>query len=166
MPRSRSEIRALSGRYPNAKPLMGSDATASAVARGLDGAYLAHLATHGRFRADNPLFSSLELADGPLTVYDLEQLGQCPEILVLSACDTALSGINPGDELMGVASAVFALGTRTLIASVAPVADHAAAELMIAFHQALAQGREPAQALALAGLEVPEAPGFICLGTR
>ncbi|HEV2634783.1 MAG TPA: CHAT domain-containing protein [Actinocrinis sp.] len=166
LPDADAEIRALSGLYPHAKPLAGPDATAGAVAQALDGAYLAHLATHGRFRADNPLFSCLELADGPLTVYDLEQLGQCPEILVLSACDTALSGIRPGDELMGVASAVFALGTRTLIASVAPVADNAAPELMIALHRALAGGLEPAQALALAGSAVPHAPGFICLGTR
>jgi tetratricopeptide (TPR) repeat protein len=166
LPDADAEIRALSGIYPHAKPLTGPDATAGAVARSLDGAYLAHLATHGKFRADNPLFSSLEFADGPLTVYDLEQLGQCPEILVLSACDTALSGISPGDELMGVASAVFGLGTRTLIASVAPVADNAAPELMIAFHKALAGGLEPAQALAVAELEVPHAPGFICLGTR
>jgi len=166
LPHAKAEILALSGRYPQAKPLMGTDATVSAVAAGLDGAYLAHLATHGRFRADNPLFSSLELADGPLTVYDLEQLGRCPEILVLSACESALSGINPGDELMGVASAVFALGTRTLIASVAPVADDAAAKLMTTFHRILATEPEPAQALALAELEVPEAPGFICLGTR
>lgn len=166
LPDADAEIRALSGIYPHAKPLTGPDATAGAVARSLDGAYLAHLATHGKFRADNPLFSCLELADGPLTVYDLEQLGRCPEILVLSACDTALSGISPGDELMGVASAVFGLGTRTLIASVAPVADNAAPQLMIAFHKALAGGLEPAQALALAELEVPQAPGFICLGTR
>jgi tetratricopeptide (TPR) repeat protein len=165
LPHARTEIVALSGEYKHAKPLMGPDATASAVARGLDGAYLAHLATHGRFRADNPLFSSIELADGPLTVYELEQLGQCPEILILSACNTALTAISPGDELMGVASAVFALGTRTLIASVAPVPDEAAAELMIVFHKALAAGLEPARALANAELEIPRAPGFICLGT-
>jgi tetratricopeptide (TPR) repeat protein len=166
LPDADAEIRALSGLYPHAKPLTGTDATAGAVAQALDGAYLAHLATHGKFRADNPLFSSLELADGPLTVYDLEQLGRCPEILVLSACDTALSGISPGDELMGVASAVFALGTRTLIASVAPVGDQVAANLMIAFHKALAGGLEPAHALAQAAQRVPDAPGFICLGTR
>ena len=40
----------------------------------LDGAWLAHIAAHGIFRADSPLFSSLRMHDGPLTVYDFEQL--------------------------------------------------------------------------------------------
>jgi tetratricopeptide (TPR) repeat protein len=166
LPDADAEIRALSGLYPHAKTLTGTDATAGAVAQALDGAYLAHLATHGRFRADNPLFSNLLLADGPLTVYDLEQLARCPEILVLSACDTALSGVAPGNELMGVASAAFGLGTRALIISVAPVSVDEVTKLMIAFHKALAGGEHPAQALAYAAQEVPQAPGFVCIGTR
>ena len=51
-----------------------SRATVEAAMAALDGAGLAHVAAHGHFRADSPLFSSLELADGPLTVHDLERL--------------------------------------------------------------------------------------------
>ena len=50
----------------------------------LDGAWLAHIAAHGSFRADSPLFSSLRMHDGPLTVYDFEQLRRAPYRLVLS----------------------------------------------------------------------------------
>lgn len=164
LPHAQAEIAELARRYPLAKPLGGADATAGAVAAALDGAGLAHIAAHGRFRADNPLFSCLELADGPLTVYDLEGLKKAPETLVLSACDTALSGIRPGDELMGMASAVFALGTRTLIASVAPVDDAQARTLMRMFHQSFAGGAAPAAALAAAQSAVPAARGFVCFG--
>jgi hypothetical protein len=159
-----AEIAELAHGYPLAKPLGGTDATAQVIAAALDGAGLAHIAAHGRFRADNPLFSCLDLADGPLTVYDLEGLRQAPTTLVLSACDTALSGIRPGDELMGVASAVFALGTRTLIASVAPVDDAETRALMRVFHGELIAGAAPAWALATAQREVPDARGFVCFG--
>ncbi len=164
LPHAEAEIGDLARRYPLAKPLVGADATAQAVAEALDGAQLAHIAAHGRFRSDNPLFSSLELADGPLTVYDLEGIEQAPATLVLSACDAALSGIRPGDELMGVASAVFALGTRTLIASVAPVGDAETRELMNVFHGALDRGLSPALALVEAQRAVPDARGFVCFG--
>ncbi len=152
--------------YPDAKSLQGIDASANAVAESWDGARLAHLAAHGRFRTDNPLFSNLELADGPLTVYDLESLGRAPRVLILSACDSALSGIHPGDELMGVASALLALGCKTLIASVAPVADEHPGTLMATLHTELGRGTRPARALAKAQAEHPdEAPAFICLGS-
>ena len=164
LPHAEAEIGELAQRYPLAKPFGGADATAQAVAEALDGAQLAHIAAHGRFRSDNPLFSSLELADGPLTVYDLEGLRQAPATLVLSACETALSGIRPGDELMGVASAVFALGTRTLIASVAPVGDAETRALMNVFHAELAVGRSPTHALISAQRAVPDARGFVCFG--
>ncbi|MEY9893451.1 tetratricopeptide (TPR) repeat protein [Catenulispora sp. MAP5-51] len=157
------EIAALAARYPDAVVLAGAEATAANAARALDGAALAHVATHGRFRADHPLFSSLDAFDGPLYVYDLERLGSTPQTLVLSACESALSGVRPGDELMGLASAVFALGTRTLIASVTPVDDADTRTLMLALHAALAAGRPPAAALAEASAATGIG-GFVCFG--
>ncbi|MBW8804429.1 MAG: CHAT domain-containing protein [Catenulisporales bacterium] len=157
------EITALAARYPEAVVLAGEQATATNVTRALDGATLAHVATHGRFRSDHPLFSSLDAHDGPLYVYDLERLGSTPELLVLSACESALSGVRPGDELMGLASAVFALGTRTLIASVTPVDDSDTRTLMLALHAALAKGRPPALALAEASAATGIG-GFVCFG--
>ena len=54
--------------------LSGGEATAGQVLSALDGAWLAQIAAHGRFRADSPLFSSLRMHDGPLTVYDFESM--------------------------------------------------------------------------------------------
>lgn len=159
-----AEIHALAELYPDAKALHGADASAASVAESWDGARLAHLAAHGHFRADNPLFSNLELADGPLTVYDLESLGRAPRVLILSACEAALSGIHPGDELMGVASALLAQGSKTLIASVAEVADEDTRKLMTALHRRLDEGLRPAHALAETQAAYPDAPAFLCLG--
>jgi tetratricopeptide (TPR) repeat protein len=165
LPHAEDEIAAIAKLHPDAALLRGGRASAEAVAASWDGARLAHLAAHGKFRRDNPLFSNLELADGPLTVYDLESLGRAPNLLILSACDSALSGIHPGDELMGVASALLALGSKTLIASVAPVDDEYTRTLMTALHTELGANVRPAQALAKAQAEHPEAPAFICLGS-
>ncbi len=166
------EVLALARQYPQASRLSGAKATCGAVAEALDGAELAHVASHGRFRADSPMFSSLQLADGPLTVYDLEALKDAPKVLILSACDSGLSDVQPGDELMGLAAALFALGTRTLIASVAPVPDGASRRLMRELHTGLRAGLDPASALARAQTRVaptgPEgraaAAGFVCFG--
>jgi tetratricopeptide (TPR) repeat protein len=157
------EVAALARRTPGASRFTGRRATVANVLAALDGAELGHIAAHGAFRADNPLFSQLRLADGPLTVYDLEQLTEPPRLVVLSACDTANSQVRPGDELLGLAAALLALGTRTLVASVVPVPDHASKRLMLRFHRLLANGRTPADALA-AVQQGHSDMGFQCYG--
>ena len=52
------------------------------------------------------------VADGPLTVYDLEAMARPPGWIVLSVCDTGCSEVHPGDELMGTSAALLSLGTR------------------------------------------------------
>jgi CHAT domain-containing protein len=115
------EVVELASQYRSATVLTGAAATAEAVRSALDGAALVHVAAHGRFRADNPLFSSLTLADGPLTVYDLETVRRAPHTLVLSACESGLSDVRPGDELMGLAAALFSLNSRTLLTIFLPL---------------------------------------------
>jgi CHAT domain-containing protein len=158
------EVRELAALRPGATVLHGKAATAKATLAALDGVAIAHLACHGHFRADSPLFSSLELADGPLNVYELQQLRRAPEVVVLSACDLALSQTHPGDELLGLAAALLGMGTRTIVASVVPVPDAAARRVMLAFHGHLLSGLTPAAALARAQVHARTA-GFVCLGS-
>jgi CHAT domain-containing protein len=157
------EIRDVAALLPRATALTGADATVGAALAALDGAALAHVACHGRFRADSPLFSSLELADGPLTALDLQGLRRTPDTLVLSACDVALSERHPGDELLGLSAALLSMATRTIVASVVPVPDRAARRLLLAFHRRLLTGSTPAAALAKAQANAT-VPGFVCLG--
>ncbi len=161
---SRTEVRDVAALLRRPIVLQGKAATAELALAALDGAALAHIACHGHFRSDSPLFSSLELADGPLNVYELQRLRHAPELVVLSACDAAISGLHPGDELLGLAAALLGMGTRTIIASVVPVRDAAAKRLMLAFHRNLLAGLGPASALAQAQVWAPVA-GFVCLGS-
>ncbi|WP_143265569.1 CHAT domain-containing protein, partial [Amycolatopsis lexingtonensis] len=144
LPHAAAEVVALAGRYRGARRLTGRNATATAVTAALDGAELAHIAAHGRFRTDNPLFSALRLADGPLTVYDLERLTRPPRHVILSACESGLPVVRPGDELLGLAAALLAMGSKSLVASVVPVPDHATRPLMLRLHRHLRRGAGPA----------------------
>ncbi len=172
LPGAASEVGELAARYPGARVLTGAAATVEATTRALDGAALAHLACHGRFRAENPLFSALELADGSLTVYDLERLTRAPAVVVLSACDSGVSAVRPGDELLGLLSSLFALGTDAVVASAVPVPDLDTSALMLAFHDALGRGATAAAALGAARDAVdPTSPtgfvartAFVCFG--
>jgi tetratricopeptide (TPR) repeat protein len=166
-----AEVPVLARRHPDAVLLDGADATVTAVLEQLDGADLAHLATHGRFRADSPLFSSLDLADGPLTVHDLERLRRAPYRVVLSACESGVLAPVGAQELLGLAAALFSIGTAGLVSSVGEVNDAATAELMVGLHDALAQGDDPATALLAvrrAAVDDPVASGtaaaFVALG--
>jgi hypothetical protein len=160
---SAAEVEDLGRLHPGATVLSGKDATAAATLSALDGAALAHLACHGTFRADSPLFSALELADGPLNVYELQSLKRAPEVVVLSACDLGQAGVFPGDELLGMAAALLGMGTRTIVASVVPVSDAGARSLMLDLHRELVAGADVATALAVSQAGRPEA-GFVCLG--
>lgn len=152
--------------------LLGSAATVQAVTESLSRANLVHLAAHGHVRADNPLFSSLRLADGPLTVFDLERLERVAPTLVLAACDSGRTVVCAGDELLGFGASLLSLGAQQLVAPVVPIPDAETAPLMVAFHRQLTAGQHVAGALSEAqqrlageGVEaMAAAAGFICIG--
>jgi tetratricopeptide (TPR) repeat protein len=159
------------GRRPAPVVLGWGTATAGRVLDAIDGAGLVHIAAHGTFRADSPLFSALRLDDGPLTVYDLERLRRGPRRLVLSSCDSGVTAPAGADEVLGLASSLLPLGTTGIVASVVPVNDEAVVPLMTALHRELRGGAPLPEALRRArpGPEsdpVAAAAGwsFICLG--
>ncbi|WP_345741519.1 CHAT domain-containing protein [Pseudonocardia thermophila] len=109
----------------------------------LDGSGIAHDRRTGRLRTDNPLSSALQLTDEPVTVYDLVRLTTSPPLMVLSACDSALADVRPGDEQLGLASALLGLGASSRVGAVLPVGDAVTSALMTVFHQHLRAGRNP-----------------------
>jgi CHAT domain-containing protein len=121
--------------------------TADRVTGALAGAGLAHLACHGTLRVDNPMFSSLLLSDGPLTVQELYARGLVPHRLILAACESGAQVSYAGDEVLGFVSALLARGTAGILASTAVVPDVEAASLMTAVHRQLARGATLATAL-------------------
>jgi hypothetical protein len=132
-----AEVPLVAADHPDAVVLRDGSATVDACLRAMDGAALVHVAAHGRFRADNPMFSALDLDDGPLTVHDLERLRRAPRRFVLSACDSGVLVPVGANELLGLATALMGMGTAGILSSVAPVNDEATAELMVDVHRGL-----------------------------
>ena len=124
--------------------LLGEAATAEQGLAGDRRSRLVHLACHGSYRADNPLFSTLRLADGPLTVYDLERCRSMPRTVVLSACNVATSSVLRGGTLLGLASALMTFGASTVVAPLTPVNDERVVPVMVGLHRAMAAGATPA----------------------
>lgn len=172
VPAAHAEVHHLRRLYPGATVITGPAATVDHVCDALDGAGLVHIAAHGFFRDDNAQFSSLLLADGRLTVYQLETLRQAPRWLVMSACDSGMASVNPGDELMGFSSALLSMGTHTLVASVATLPDETTRTMMGDFHERWRAGASAAEALAGAQAAMDAGhptslaarAGFVCIG--
>jgi len=165
LPRAADEVDAAGSHWPNAEVLAGSAATASAVSDLAGRVDLLHLAAHGHHVADNPLFSNLELVDGPWFGYDLDQLPQVPETVILSACELGATTIRRGDELLGLTTAWLHAGARCVIASPASVSDEVAAAILPDVHAELAAGTPPADALAAATAAHPDLLStFQCYG--
>lgn len=144
------EVSRLRQIYPDALVLSGAAATVDRTLQEIEGAALVHFASHGSFRSDNPMFSSLSLYDGPLTVHDLGRLRRPPFRMVLPACESGIGSQTGADELLGLASALIGLGTAGLASSVSEVNDRATVPVMLAIHAALSAGQTLPEALASA----------------
>ena len=135
-----NELAALTLIYPSATVLDAERSTAASCLAALGRATLAHMACHGSFRSDNPLFSALRVADGDLTVYDLERCECLPHTMVLSACNAAVSAVLRGGALLGMSSSLIQLGVSSVIAPLTPVSDERSVALMARLHHQLASG--------------------------
>ena len=141
------EIAAVRSHLGDPLVLTGEGATRAALRRHGAGAPVLHLAAHAEFRGDDPLLSSIELADGRLTFYDLFDLELDADLAVLSGCQTGRPGVLEGDELMGLARGFQYAGVRALVASLWPVEDTAAARFMDRFYARLGGGEPPREAV-------------------
>jgi hypothetical protein len=124
------------------------DATRADVLGTLPTATVWHFACHGTADIAEPLKSRLSLADGDLTVRDILALpASSHRLAVLSACETAIPDAARLDEVISLPGALLQAGVAGVVAAGWPVSDRAAAAFAIHFHQLLADGVEPAQAV-------------------
>jgi hypothetical protein len=158
-----------------AEPLLGKHATKEAVLSRIATAKVIHLATHAQFDGESPLDSSIVLADGSITAREALQLRVRADLLVLSGCETGITGTLGGEEWAGLTQAFLQAGVRSLLVSRWKVNDPATAELMGAFYGAWAETGDKAVALQRAVTQVrTQAPwthpfwwgGFTLIGNR
>jgi hypothetical protein len=158
------EAALVAGEWDEAVVLTDADATCAATTKELSRVSVVHVAAHGVHEPDNPLFSFVRLADGPLFAHELDGIDLAGVVVVLSACEVGRASTRVGGEPLGLKSVLLRLGARAVIASVAPLRDDVAAQVMPRLHAALAAGAAPAHALAAAVADEPEPVPLVCYG--
>lgn len=165
VPGGAAEAAAVAAMHPGSGLLTGPDAIGEAVLAQLPPGGLLHVAAHGHHEPDSPLFSSIQLADGPLYGYDIAPNPTLPDHVVLSSCDVGRSDDRPGGEPLGLAAALLRSGVSTVVAGVSRISDEVAASTMVIYHERLLAGDGPAVALATAIATVDGAPApLTCFG--
>jgi CHAT domain-containing protein len=123
-----------------------------------------HIATHGLLNSEQPELSGLVLSlvdengktqDGFLRMHEIFNLQLSADLVVLSACQTALGKEIKGEGLVGLTRGFMYAGAERVVASLWQVDDQATAELMKRFYRGmLKDGLRPAAALRGAQMEM------------
>jgi tetratricopeptide (TPR) repeat protein len=162
--RAAEEVNRAAAEWAGADVLHGDDANAAKVGEVASRVDVLHLAGHGVHAGDHPLFSAVELADGPWFGHDIDLLPRTPSVVVLSACELGQVSVLRGEETVGMTAAWLHAGARTVLSSPALVADEVACEALAHWHRLVASGAPPADALAeVVGSSDGVVP-FLCFG--
>jgi CHAT domain-containing protein len=145
-PSIEAEARRVASLLPQAQLFLGEDATEERLRLTAPHTRVLHIATHGFFRRDNPLFSAIRLSDGFLTLFDLYRLDVKADLVTLSGCSTGLNAVAGGDELLGLTRGLLHAGARSVLLSLWDVQDESTAEYMATFYQRMSEGHTAASA--------------------
>ena len=152
----REEIEELRSTLTDAHVFVGADAGVDKLREFGAQANLIHIVSHGAFRQDNPMFSSIELGDTRLSLFDIYNLRTSADLVTLSGCGTGRSSIAAGDELIGLVRGFFYAGASSVVVSLWDVNDRSTAEIMAGFYRNLAVGETKAESLRKAMIGVRE----------
>ena len=150
------EIRSVAEILPDTQVFLGAQATSEILQQKGQNSRFIHIATHGFFREDNPMFSGIRLGDSYLSLYDLYQLRWPAELVTLSGCATGLNVIARGDELLGLVRGLLYAGARSLLLTLWDVHDRSSAEFMKFFYRRMLANPNKAAALQGAMMELRE----------
>jgi CHAT domain-containing protein len=138
----------------NSELFLGEAANHEAFFHRAQSSRIVHVATHGSFRPDNPMFSGVRLGDGYLYLYELYNLRLSAELLALSGCATGLNVVADGDELLGLIRGALFAGARSLLMTLWEVNDRSATLFMTTFYKLLQGSGTRCAALSQAAREV------------
>jgi CHAT domain-containing protein/tetratricopeptide (TPR) repeat protein len=134
-----NEVRAVAAALVGSELVTGAEAGDQALRTSGARSRLVHIATHGIFRHDNPMFSGIRLGASYLNLYDLYQLKLEAELVALSGCATGLNVVAAGDELLGLVRGLLYAGAQSLLLTLWDVHDHSTSEFMTLFYEKLAE---------------------------
>ena len=153
-PLIRQEVESVHNALPGSQVFLGESASHQTLADKAPSCRIVHIATHGSFRPDNPMFSGIRLGDGYLHLYELYHMRLPVELLALSGCATGLNVVAAGDELLGLIRGALYAGAKSLLLTLWDVHDGSTTQFMESFYRCW-QGRTgTAQAVAQAAKEV------------
>jgi CHAT domain-containing protein/Tfp pilus assembly protein PilF len=170
LPAARRELESVAALYGSeARLFLGPDATEGQVKALPRATAVVHFAAHGCLDERRPLDSALVLTlpgraggegeNGLLQAWEIfEQVRIDADLVVLSACETALGKEAGGEGLLGLTRAFQFAGARTVVASLWKVSDEATAELMLRLHRGVRAGLPKDVALATAQRELAARP--------
>jgi len=149
-PQILDEVQSVTALLPHSSLYVGDQATSSVLREKGPQSGLLHVATHGVYRQDNPMFSGIRLGDGYLNLYDLYQMRLGAKLVTLSGCATGMNFVAAGDELLGLQRGLFCAGATTLLLSLWDVHDQSTSVLMQHFYREYLRTGNMAGALQLA----------------
>ena len=155
---AQQEAVAVGRTWPVTKVLLRENATETAIKVSGGDYKILHFATHGSFKPEAPLESSLLLTrdsdnDGVLTVGELYEMKLNANLVTLSACETALGEVKMGDDVVGFIRGFLYAGANSIVASLWQVDDKATSILMQEFYRSL-KDKDKQAALRRAQLKV------------
>jgi CHAT domain-containing protein len=145
-PHIADEVEALGAALPGSLLFRGEEATAARLREHGASARFIHIATHGLFRRDNPMFSSIRLGDGHVSLFDFYQMRLSAELVTLSGCSTGLNVVVAGDELLGLVRGLLYAGAQTVLLTLWDAYDRSTADYMQRFYAQLNGGGNKAKA--------------------
>ena len=148
------EIEAVSRALPKAEVFLGPKASEKILREKGPQSRLIHIATHGSFRQDSPVFSGVRLGDAFLNVYDLYRLRLPADQITLSGCSTGVNVVAAGDEPIGLTRGLLAAGARSLLLTLWDVNDVSTARFMEVFYNNFGRTSDRSTALRQAMQEV------------
>jgi CHAT domain-containing protein/tetratricopeptide (TPR) repeat protein len=104
------EVQAVAATLPEPDLLLGASASEANLKERGPRSRLVHIATHGYFRQDNPMFSGIRLGTSYLSLFDLYSLKLPVSLVTLSGCTTGVNVVAAGDELLGLARGLLSAG--------------------------------------------------------
>ncbi len=146
-PLIQQEVECVARILPGSELVVGAEPAERALRAQGTHSRLIHIATHGSFRQDNPMFSGIRLGSSYLNLYDLYQLKLDAELVTLSGCATGLNVVAAGDELLGLIRGLLYAGAQSLLLTLWDVNDQSTTEFMLSFYEALQKGESKTSAL-------------------
>jgi CHAT domain-containing protein len=141
------EVHTVAGALQGSRLVLGAEAGDEALRTSGAQSRLVHIATHGIFRQDNPMFSGIRLGASYLNLYDLYHLKLDAELVTLSGCATGLNVIAAGDELLGLVRGLLYAGTQSVLLTLWDVNDKSTSDFMASFYSRLGSGETRGAAL-------------------